>query len=72
VIVQKHQGHIGEVENNEVERYNEAGDLLEKLTFQYDRDLYGNWTRRDVSLWDSRTNSMIPIQEDTRTITYYH
>jgi hypothetical protein len=71
MTVQRHPGREENIENDELETFNEAGESLEKLTFQYERDSYGNWTRRIVSVFDPSTNSLVPIQEDARTITYY-
>lgn len=71
-VVGRHPGRKWGLENDELERFDETGRSLEKLTFLYDRDHYGNWTRRIVSVWDASTNTLVPIEEDTRTITYYH
>ena len=54
-----------------VERYDDSGNLVEKVTFRYERDRAGNWTKRTVSAWDPKTGGMVDIQEDTRTLTYY-
>jgi hypothetical protein len=59
------------IENDDVERLDGNGGLLEKLTFRYQRDALGNWTVRSVSAWDPQTGIMVPIEEDHRTITYY-
>lgn len=72
MTLERHPGRKSNIENDEIERFDEAGQSLEKLTFQYERDHHGNWTRRVVSAWDSSTNTLVPIEEDTRTITYYH
>lgn len=69
--VEDHPGRYGNVEVDDMERFANNGDLLEKLTFRYERDQRGNWIARIISAWDSKTNTMIPIQEDHRTITYY-
>jgi hypothetical protein len=69
-IISKHPGRYGNIENDEEERYRD-GILMEKLTFEYQRDSYGNWTERTVSAWDPETNSVVPIEADTRVITYY-
>ena len=47
------------------------GNRIEKVSYQYERDSRGNWTRRTASAWDSSTGDMVPIQEDIREITYY-
>jgi hypothetical protein len=41
------------------------------LTFQYQRDSHDNWTQRVISAWDPKTDTLIPIEEDDRTIIYY-
>src|SRR5262249_15577339 len=61
----------GNIENDDIERYDGEGNLLEKLTFQYQRDSYGNWVMRLISAWDPKTDALVPIEEDSRTITYY-
>jgi len=71
VTAERHAARQSNLENDEVERFNEAGQSLEKLTFHYERDDYGNWIRRMVSAWDTSTSSFVPIEEDTRTVTYY-
>jgi hypothetical protein len=71
MTVERHPGREGNIENDGMERFNEAGQSLEKLAFQYERDDYGNWVRRTVSAWDTTTNSYITVEEDARIITYY-
>lgn len=70
VTVQKHPGRPGNLQNTEMERYSN-GSLVEKLTFEYEEDRYGSWTKRKVFAWDPQTNTMVQIQEDTRLIEYY-
>lgn len=71
VKTERHPGRKGNLENDEMERRTEAGVLLEKVTFTYERDNYGNWTRRVVSAWNPETGEMVAIREDRRTLTYY-
>ena len=54
-----------------VEALDQKGKILQKVTFQYKRDSDGNWTHRTVSVFDSNTGSMVPIQEGIRQIMYY-
>jgi hypothetical protein len=30
-----------------------------------------DWTSRSVLVWDKQTNSMVEVERDTRTLTYY-
>jgi hypothetical protein len=71
MIVQRHPGRETNFDNDVMERFDEAGHLLDRLTLHYDRDRYGNWTRRTISAWDPKTNQTVPIQEDVRTLTYF-
>jgi antitoxin component YwqK of YwqJK toxin-antitoxin module len=71
ITVQEHSGRMDNQENDVTERYDEDWNLLEKLTYQYERDRYGNWITRTVSAWDPTTDALVPIQEDRREITYY-
>ncbi len=69
--VLNHPGTDSNREPSDEEVY--VGDhvLVEKLTFTYKRDTHGNWTKRIVSAWDKKTGEMVPIEEDTRIVTYY-
>jgi len=69
--VENHPGRYGNVEVDDMQRFASDGGLLEKLTFRYERDPQGNWVARTISAWDPKTNTLIPIQEDHRTMTYY-
>ncbi len=71
MTVERHLGREGNLESDEMERFDEVGRSLEKLTFRYERDLFGNWTRRDIFAWDPSENAMILIEEDIRLLTYY-
>jgi hypothetical protein len=70
-IVENHSGVEGNLEPTDSERFSGNHVLVEKLTFTYERDAHGNWTKRVVSAWDPNSGIMIPIQEDLRTVTYY-
>lgn len=68
------KNHFGRRTSNELddeELYDETGHLLERINYDYKRDARGNWTKRTVSIFDSATNSMVPVQEDLRELTYY-
>ena len=54
-----------------MQRFDEAGTLVEKVAVRYERDQYGNWVRRTLSAWDANTNTMVDVREDVRTLTYY-
>ncbi len=69
--VTSHPGSETHLEPSEIERYAGNHVLVDKLTFTYERDTQGNWTKRTVSARDPNTGMMIPIQEDIRTLTYY-
>ena len=53
------------------ERLDSGGNLVDKLSFRYERDAQGNWTTRVVSVLDPATKDLVEIERDTRTITYY-
>jgi hypothetical protein len=68
------QHHPGRPTNHEIdghELYDRDGNLLEKITYTYERDSHGNWTKRTVSVLDLNTNTMVAVQEDDRELTYY-
>jgi hypothetical protein len=71
ITVEGHPGREGNQENDVTERYDEAWNLQEKVTYQYQRDRYGNWITRTISAWDPKTDTEVPIQEDRREISYY-
>jgi|SRR5208337_362397 len=71
ITVEEHPGREGNQENDVTERYDEAWNLQEKVTYQYQRDRYGNWVARTISAWDPKTDTLVPIQEDRREISYY-
>jgi hypothetical protein len=71
ITVEEHPGREGNQEDDATERYDEDWNLLEKLTYRYQRDHYGNWITRVISAWDPKTDSLVPIQEDRREISYY-
>jgi hypothetical protein len=53
------------------ERFSPNNTLVESSPFSYERDAQGNWTKRIVSVWDPNSDTMIPIQEDSRALTYH-
>src|SRR5262249_8283294 len=59
------------VEPEIVERLDASGNLIDKLSYQYERDAHGNWTSRVVSVLVPATKDLVEIEHDTRTITYY-
>lgn len=69
--VQHHPGRRMSNELDDEELYDETGRLLEQINYAYERDARGNWTKRTVSVFDSTTNTMVPVQEDLRELTYY-
>ena len=71
VTVQNHPNSPGNLELDDTERFSADHTLLEKLTYTYERDAQGNWTKRIISALDPSTGAMVPIQEDDRVLTYY-
>jgi len=71
ITLEQHPRRYGNIENDQVERLSEDGQLLEKLTFRYERDRFGNWTNRVISAWDASLGMMVEIQQDRRELTYY-
>jgi hypothetical protein len=69
--IQRHAGRPGNSDPDTAELYDSSGKLLEKLSYQYERDGEGNWTSRTVSAWDAGNNTLAPIFVDHRQITYY-
>lgn len=69
--VQHHKGRRTNHEIDDEELYDENDHLLEKITYSYERDQHGNWTKRVASFLDVKTGDLVPVQEDTRTLTYY-
>ena len=59
------------LEPDSEEHYNFDGALDEKVKIKYIRDNNGNWTSRSVFTWDTKSNGMIEIEQDTRKIEYY-
>jgi hypothetical protein len=69
--VQHHPSRLTNQEMDQDELYDQSGELVEKIAYAYVRDDHGNWTKRTVSVLDLRTNEMVPVQEDTRELSYY-
>ncbi|HKW74889.1 MAG TPA: hypothetical protein VJN64_05135 [Terriglobales bacterium] len=69
--VQHHPGRHTSKELDDEELYDQTGQLLERINYAYERDSRENWTKRTVSIFDAATNSMVPVQEDVRELTYY-
>jgi hypothetical protein len=69
--VANHRLSQSRIEPSDVERFAEDGSLAEKVVFDYERDSWGNWTKRTVYLEDAITGVSFPVQEDNRTIVYY-
>jgi hypothetical protein len=61
----------GSIENDLEERYLEHGTVLERVECEYLRDDHENWTKLVVLVWDAKTDKMIPVREEQRTIAYY-
>lgn len=66
-----HPGRMGNIDPDEVRAYDAAGSLTEKVTFDYDRDSFGNWTRRTSYVWDLTTGTRTAVQRINRVISYY-
>jgi hypothetical protein len=66
----QHTSGEGNLEPDSEEHYNFDDVLDEKAEIKYTRDAHGNWTSRSVFVWDARSNRMIEIEQDTRTIEY--
>jgi hypothetical protein len=69
--VQDHKGRPTNHEIDDEELYDQNGQLLERLIYSYERDAHGNWTTTTISAFDMTTGNMVPIQRDTRELTYY-
>jgi hypothetical protein len=41
------------------------------VTFDYDWDSFGNWTRRTAYVWDLTAGTPTAVQRVTRAISYY-
>lgn len=67
----QHTPGEGNVEPDDEEHYNFDGIMDERIDIKYLRDTQGNWTSRSVFVWDTTTNQMTEIEQDTRTIQYY-
>jgi hypothetical protein len=71
ITLEQHPDRYGNIENDQVERLSEDGRSLEKVTLRYERDRFGNWTKRVTSAWDPALGIMVEIQQDRRELTYY-
>jgi hypothetical protein len=69
--IEHHKGRYGNIENDDVELSNQNGTLIEKISYRYLRDQYGNWTERTTSILDPATGQMIDVRLDKRDLTYY-
>ena len=69
--VEHHEGREQATEPDDALLFDGNGSLLEKIVYKYARDGHGNWTSRSVMVWDKGTNSMVEVQRDSRTLTYY-
>lgn len=58
-------------EPDTVERLDASANVIDKVSFRYERDAQGNWISRVVSVLDPATKDMVEIERDTRSITYY-
>ncbi|HYR43918.1 MAG TPA: hypothetical protein VER98_12895 [Terriglobia bacterium] len=66
-----HPGRKGNIDPDEVREYDAAGTLAEKVTFDYDWDSFGNWTRRTAYVRDLTAGTPTAVQRVTRVISYY-
>lgn len=69
--VENHPHTRSNIELTDTERISGNDTVVERLAFNYERDTHGNWTKRIVSAQDPKSDTMIPIQEDLRILTYY-
>jgi hypothetical protein len=69
--IQHHKGLYGNIDNDDVERLNQDGKMLEKIAYRYVRDKLGNWTERTASVLDPATGQMVDVRLDKRDLTYY-
>jgi hypothetical protein len=67
----RHDGRKGNVEPTVVLLYSPEGQLEEHVGFRYERDAFGNWTVREMTVWDPATGTEVLVHRDARTITYY-
>jgi len=56
---------------SDLEIYDMKGDLIERVTFDYQDDGHGNWITCVTSVRDLSTGAMVPVAKDVRTLTYY-
>lgn len=69
--VEHHEGREWATEPDDASFFDGNGALLDKIVYRYTRDGHGNWTSRSVLVWDRQTNSMVEVERDSRTLTYY-
>ena len=69
--IQHHKSRPFNHELSDEELYDESGHLLDRVAYDHEWDNHNNWTKRIVSVLDPKTNTMVPVREDTRTLTYY-
>ena len=68
------QSHKGRPTNHEIDDealYDQEGQLLERVFYNYERDAHGDWITRTVSVFDRSTDNIVAIERDTRELTYY-
>lgn len=69
--IQHHKDRYGNIDNNVDELLDRDGKILEKIAYSYERDEFGNWTERTVSILDPATGQMVDVRLDKRDLTYY-
>lgn len=69
--VEHHEGRAWAREPDDALVFEGSGALLDKIVYKYTRDGHGNWISRSVLVWDKQTNSMVEVERDSRTLTYY-
>lgn len=68
---QQHKSRYGNIDNDDDELLDQDGKILEKIAYSYQRDEFGNWTERTVSILDPATGQMLDVRLDKRDLTYY-
>jgi len=69
--VEDHEGRERAAAPDDALVFDGNGALVDKIVYEYTRDGHGNWTSRSVLVWDKQTNSMVEVERESRTLTYY-
>jgi hypothetical protein len=70
-LVSFHPGRDGNVDPDELLRYDPDGNLVQKVDYHYQWDSFKNWTTREMRVWDSTSRAEVLVERAIRTIQYY-